>query len=62
MYRGMTLTLGGDVRCDSPGFSAKRPGSYTPMGLDSVKVLEFQLVHVRRHTIIIISIKYFLSE
>ena len=39
------LTLGGDARCDSPGFCAKY-GSYTLMDLKNGKVLDFQLVQV----------------
>ncbi|XP_052692675.1 uncharacterized protein LOC128170935 [Crassostrea angulata] len=42
-YEGRTLTLGGDARCDSPGFSAKF-GSYTLMDLETGKVVDFQLV------------------
>ncbi|XP_062586004.1 uncharacterized protein LOC134247689 [Saccostrea cucullata] len=42
-YQGRRLTLGGDARCDSPGFTAKF-GSYTLMELSSGKILDFQLV------------------
>jgi hypothetical protein len=44
-YQGQRLTLGGDARCDSPGFSAKF-GSYTLMDLSTGKILDFQLVQV----------------
>lgn len=44
-YEGRTLTVGGDARCDSPGFSAKF-GSYTLMDLETGKVVDFQLVQV----------------
>uniref|UniRef100_A0A8B8BZW4 Uncharacterized protein LOC111114388 n=1 Tax=Crassostrea virginica TaxID=6565 RepID=A0A8B8BZW4_CRAVI len=43
MYQDRMLTLGGDARCDSPGFCAKY-GSYTLMDLENGKVLDFQLV------------------
>lgn len=42
-YQGQRLTLGGDARCDSPGYSAKY-GSYTLMDLETGKILDFQLV------------------
>ena len=45
-YQGKRLTLGGDARCDSPGYSAKY-GSYTLMELSSGKILDFQLVQVK---------------
>uniref|UniRef100_A0A8W8JEL4 Uncharacterized protein n=1 Tax=Magallana gigas TaxID=29159 RepID=A0A8W8JEL4_MAGGI len=41
-YQGRSLTLGGDARCDSPGFTAKF-GSYTLMELSSGKILDFQV-------------------
>ena len=44
-YQGRVLTLGGDARSDSPGFSAKF-GSYTLMDLELGKVVDFQLVQV----------------
>lgn len=44
-YQGQRLTLGGDARCDSPGYSAKY-GSYTLMDLETGKILDFQLVQV----------------
>ncbi|XP_071145418.1 uncharacterized protein [Mytilus edulis] len=37
------VIVGGDTRCDSPGYSAKY-GSYTMMDLESSKILDFQLV------------------
>lgn len=42
-FQGQVVTLGGDARCDSPGYSAKF-GSYTLMKLASGKILDFQLV------------------
>lgn len=45
-FQGQVVTLGGDARCDSPGYSAKF-GSYTLMKLASGKILDFQLVQVR---------------
>ena len=42
---GETLVLGGDGRCDSPGFSAKY-GSYTMMDLQRQRVIDVQLVQV----------------
>ena len=39
------VVLGGDARCDSPGYSAKY-GSYTLMDLVTKKILDFQLVQV----------------
>ena len=39
------LHLGGDCRCDSPGFSAKY-GSYSLMDMECSKVLDMQLVQV----------------
>lgn len=42
-YQGQRLTLGGDARCDSPGYSAKY-GSYTLIDLETGKILDFQLV------------------
>ncbi|XP_033725378.1 uncharacterized protein LOC117315337 [Pecten maximus] len=40
---GQSLTLGGDCRCDSPGYSAKY-GSYSLMDLQTNEVLNVQLV------------------
>ncbi|XP_021342022.1 uncharacterized protein LOC110454168 isoform X2 [Mizuhopecten yessoensis] len=40
---GQSLVLGGDGRCDSPGFSAKY-GSYSLMDLNTNEVLDVQLV------------------
>lgn len=40
------LVIGGDGRCDSPGFSAKY-GTYTLMDLDINKVLDIKLVQVK---------------
>ncbi|XP_064598560.1 uncharacterized protein LOC135464916 [Liolophura sinensis] len=40
---GKQLILGGDARCDSPGYSAKY-GSYSLMDLDSQTVLDIQLI------------------
>ncbi|CAG2238602.1 unnamed protein product [Mytilus edulis] len=37
------VIVGGDARCDSPGYSAKY-GSYTMMDLETSKILDFQLV------------------
>ena len=45
MYQGKQLTLGGDGRCDSPGYCAKY-GSYSCMDLESNKILDLQLVQV----------------
>jgi solute carrier family 8 (sodium/calcium exchanger) len=39
------VNVGGDARCDSPGYSAKY-GTYTIMDLDRNKILDFQLVQV----------------
>jgi hypothetical protein len=39
------LSLGGDGRCDSPGFSAKY-GTYTLMELKHNAILDIQLVQV----------------
>lgn len=39
------VVLGGDARCDSPGYSAKY-GSYTLMDLVTKKIVDFQLVQV----------------
>ena len=50
-YQGHVVTLGGDARCDSPGFSAKY-GSYTLMDLELGKVVDFQLVQVIMNIII----------
>ena len=55
-YQGRVLTLGGDARCDSPGFSAKF-GSYTLMDLELGKVVDFQLVQVIMKIIISCHIK-----
>ncbi|XP_069125559.1 uncharacterized protein [Argopecten irradians] len=41
--QGQSLTLGGDCRCDSPGYSAKY-GSYSLMDLQTNEVLDVQLV------------------
>lgn len=41
------LALGGDGRCDSPGYSAKY-GSYTLMDLSENNVLDIQLVQVTK--------------
>lgn len=41
--RGTDVILGGDARCDSPGYSAKY-GSYTLMDLQTKKILDFQLI------------------
>jgi len=43
------IVLGGDMRADSPGHSAKY-GSYTVMELRSNRVLHISLVQVRRLT------------
>lgn len=42
------VVVGGDARCDSPGYSAKY-GSYTMMNLETQKILDFQLIQVRSH-------------
>ena len=39
------VVLGGDARCDAPGYPAKH-GSYTLMNLVTKKILDFQLVQV----------------
>jgi hypothetical protein len=43
--QGKRLTLGGDARCDSPGYSAKY-SSYSLMDLEKNKVLDVQLIQV----------------
>ena len=43
--RNTPLNIGGDGRCDSPGYSAKF-GSYSVMDLDQKKVIDVQLVQV----------------
>lgn len=43
--RGKDVVVGGDARCDSPGYSAKY-GAYTIMDLETSKILDFQLVQV----------------
>lgn len=40
------VVVGGDARCDSPGYSAKY-GTYTIMDLERNKILDFQLVQVK---------------
>ncbi len=47
------LVLGGDGRCDSPGFSAKY-GAYSFMELDHNVILHFELVQVSNYRTIII--------
>ena len=42
---GKQIVLGGDARCDSPGYSAKY-GSYSLMDLETNKILDIQLVQV----------------
>lgn len=44
-HQGTELTIGGDARCDSPGYSAKY-GSYTFLDVKSNKVIDLQLVQV----------------
>eukprot|EP00795_Rhopilema_esculentum_P016153 gene16153-7518_t len=39
------VALAGDGRCDSPGFSAKY-GTYTVMDTNTMKILDFSVVHV----------------
>ena len=46
---GHHLVVGGDGRCDSPGFSAKY-GSYTVMDLQRQRVIDVQLVQVFKIT------------
>lgn len=46
--QGKFLTVGGDGRCDSPGFCAKY-GTYSCMDLDTNKILDLQLVQVQVH-------------
>ena len=43
--RGKLLVLGGDGRCDTPGFCAKY-GSYTIMDLDKNKIVDTSLVQI----------------
>lgn len=43
--QGGCVTVGGDARCDSPGYSAKY-GSYTLMDLERNKILDIELVQV----------------
>lgn len=40
------VVVGGDARCDSPGYSAKY-GTYTIMDLERNKILDIQLVQVK---------------
>ena len=44
--QGNQVILGGDGRCDSPGYCAKY-GSYSCMDMDTNKILDIQLVQVR---------------
>ena len=44
--QGNQVILGGDGRCDSPGYCAKY-GSYSCMDMDTNKILDTQLVQVR---------------
>ena len=44
---GGSLTLGGDMRADSPGHCAKY-GCYTMMELETNRVIDIQLVQVKR--------------
>ena len=50
------LIIGGDGRCDSPGFSAKY-GTYTCMELEHNAILDIQLVQVSIFTSMVTSIK-----
>jgi hypothetical protein len=45
--QGRSLAITGDGRCDSPGFSAKY-GTYTVMEMNSRKIVEFVVVHVKQ--------------
>lgn len=47
-YQGTRVVLGGDGRCDSPGFCAKY-GSYSCMDLNSNKILDLKLVQVKMY-------------
>lgn len=42
-----SLTLLGDGRCDSPGFSAKY-GTYTMMDQETKKIVDFEVCHVKQ--------------
>ena len=44
-----SVTLLGDGRCDSPGYSAKY-GTYTMMDKESEKIVNFKVCHVKRST------------
>ena len=44
-----SVTLLGDGRCDSPGYSAKY-GTYTMMDKESEKIVNFEVSHVKRST------------
>ena len=46
---GKELRLGGDGRCDSPGYSAKYC-TYSMMDLDSEKIVDFEVVQVTQAT------------
>jgi hypothetical protein len=55
--QGRPLIVGGDARCDSPGYSAKY-SSYTIMDLETSKILDVQLIQV----IIVWLIIYFAGD
>ena len=44
-----SVTLLGDGRCDSPGYSAKY-GTYTMMDKESEKIVDFEVCHVKQST------------
>lgn len=48
--QGLDINLGGDGRCDSPGYCAKY-GTYTLMDLERNKILDIQVVQVGIHCI-----------
>ena len=45
MFAGAEVVLGGDARCDSPGYSAKF-GSYSLMDLNTNKIVDVRLIQV----------------
>ncbi|CAG2218046.1 unnamed protein product [Mytilus edulis] len=55
------VVLGGDGRCDSPGYSAKY-GSYTLMDLNTNKILDIQLVQISQTYSEVIESKYLLND
>jgi hypothetical protein len=58
---GRDIIVGGDARCDSPGYSAKY-GSYTIMNLDERIILDLQLVQVLTFLYFVIFFNFILSK